>query len=251
MKRPRNRTKPPFKRREIILLEKVPGYLEQVAREREGRVIAFFDLPEEVCGIRLRPFTLEKYIALRLMRSPFLLRSPRVLPTIEELAAALWLFSEDYRTNAPVRRWFFLRRCRKLFIPKKPLHPETWKTMLERRLFLEPKIRQSFPAVEQMFNAAMAIDKLREIVDDAFSEVGSGNGSGKEFYSDAAFIIGTLAREYGWDEQYILRNLPLKRAFQYLKEIQEHHLGEKAGLVNPSDLILHNFIMERRNAQKN
>jgi hypothetical protein len=83
-------------------------------------------------------------------------------------------------------------------------------------------------------------------------QASSSNSFQAAYYSDAASIVGTLVREYGWSMEFISR-LPLKFVFQLLKEIADYHsacAGRSAILFNPSDRIKHERLQQLNSAIK-
>lgn len=176
----------------------VPGLMEAVAREQINRDAAFLPINETICGFELLPMTLRHYVILLIARNPLL---GDAVPSPVQLAQFLWILSPDYSPKGGFRRWRILRRCRKL-IPKGG--------------------KNSF---KQFGRVAEVIEACRKYVDDTFSDTPSrkpSNGFKPSHCSDAATICACFAREFGWKDEYTL-SMPLKRIFQYLRDIQRHH----------------------------
>ena len=182
--------------------------------------------------------SLQDYLLLRMMKSPLLTFT---VPTPEQLTAFLWLLSPDYTpAGGKIRKQFF-RRCRQFKLPRKPWFRTGWTT---RRWMRKAKARM------KVF--ADTIGDARRYVVETFQDRPATVPTVQdetEYYSDAASICGSVAREYGWTEKTILK-MSLKRLFQYLKEISQMH-GKKV-FFNPSDQIKANWQLEQnRLAQKN
>jgi hypothetical protein len=161
----------------VILFDQIPGYREAVEREGLIRVQSYLPTPELICGIPIKPLTLEHVAMLEAIGSPFVSGGP-VFP--HDIAAALWILSVDYKPNAWWKRRRFLRRVGKL----------------------------SFTAL---------LSGLDQYIADTVQDSPPSSASRRvPICCNAAAIVDRLANEYGWSEREILR-IPLKRVFQYLK----------------------------------
>ena len=230
----------------------LPGYAEALASEQLARTVAFHGLSVTVgrlpspAGRGLgegpafthQPLTLRHYSALRLARSPFI--PPFATPDSADVILFLWYLSLEFTPGSAAKRRF-LDRCRPFCEPRKPF----FQTRRARRRW------------EKNFMAALVlraeiVHQCREFVAEAMQDrparpLDDPDGiPAPDYYADEASVIGSLAREYGWTEDAIL-NLPLARAFQYLKEIREHLYlvnGKTPLLTNRSDEILQEYLAQ-------
>lgn len=189
----------------------VPGYKAAVEQESLIRNAAFLPINESVAGYEVRPMTLRHYALLRMMRSPVLTAE---IPSPVQLSTFLWLLSPQYNPQGKGRKKL-LRRCREFDLPAKPLIRTNralrrWnKKAICRMKRFEDVLADARRYVFETFTDKPPVDK--EI-------------SNPDYFSDIGWICAQLAREYGWHEEQIL-NMPIKRVFQYLREIK-HSKGE-------------------------
>ena len=198
----------------------LPEFRAAVADEWLQRTLSFHSLIETVEGFQLLPMTLRHYSALRLAGSPFL--PPFATPGPEAIAQFLWALSPSRRL-----RWLFLRRCRK-FARESP-------RSILLRIRLVKKLRD--------FVEVTMADRPPRTVSDGIPE--------PEYYCDECSIVSAIARDRGWSELEIME-MPLRRIFQYLKEIREHNAlraGVPPMLCNRSEEVADKYLGEinRRN----
>lgn len=211
----------------------IPGYSTINARAAEVRSIAFQDVPESIGPFTVLPLTLRHYRLLWMLGSPFL--PPFREPTGEELVVFLWLLSPDFAPDNHRGRRRHARACRCLLDSDLPW----FKT--DRALIKWNKKLKDAAAVR-----APLVKLAREYMDEAMIDRPPAGGQvGPEFYCDEVSIIASMAREYGWSETAIL-DMPLKRIFQYQKEIREEFswkvLKRKPVLWNPQDRIVDEYL---------
>lgn len=165
-------------------LSAIPGLAEAIATERFSRNVAYLDLDDRICGVPVRPLTLQHLVTLETIGSPFIVGG-RV--TFVEAAGFLWLLSPRWRADARWRRWWFYRSLRKI----------------------------QFKAL---------VDGIREFILDAQRDLPGGktNRVRASYYSTACALVDLLATEYGWSERAVL-HLPLKRILQYRNRIFERN----------------------------
>ena len=216
------------------LLDEIPGLREAVEKEQFIRDAAFQPVNEFLGGFEVRPMTLRQYLLLRLAKSPLLVES--VTPTPVQLAAFLWLLSPAYEPKFSRAKRQFNRRTRLFLPPPKPLLPT--KRAMAR---WERKVQAHF------FNFTTILAQAREYVAHTMMDrppVPSTmvNEEEPDYYSDAAYLCGLFAREYGWPENDVLEK-PLSRLFQYLNEIRRAH-GAKV-MFNPSDKVKGDWLWSR------
>lgn len=174
------------------------------AAEAFQRNAAFLNLTEFIEGVEVLPLTLRHIVTLEATHSPFMVGGK---PNANDVVNFLWLLNRKFEPNQLAKRWFYLRRCRKLDFCK-------------------------------------TVKAIANYIDDAFSD-GSGKSSPKrtQYYSTAAGAVDLISAEYGWSEDTVL-DLPVKRVIQYSKAIALR-TNPKAVLFNRSREILVDYIHER------
>lgn len=94
---------------------------------------------------------------------------------------------------------------------------------------------------------AVAAKEAREFMADMLADRPEmGTEYAPSYYSDECNIIGTLAKEHGWDAQSIMA-MPVQQIFQCLKQIRETlctESGTPALLSNPSDEVIQRHLSE-------
>lgn len=137
--------------------------------------------------IQLRQLTLQMFVELCAVRSPFLVGGS-IRP--EHVGQILWRLSPDYAANREARRNFIDR------IATLPFHA-----------------------------AVRSISRyLDRMLIDRPSSNAKADGSRADT-SFAASVVHALASLYGWSDETIL-NLPMPALFQYLRKVQQHHNPE-------------------------
>lgn len=211
----------------------VATLIEAESQERVIRAVAEVAPYETIAGFKVKPLTLFHYLALRdVMESPML--PPFRSPSPVELAAFLWLLSPGYRRDGRGRDRF-LKTCRCFVVPTS--------------LFSSVKRRKRAAA---RFTEVVAA--AREFAEEAMMDRPGSSGAEPndvEYYCDAVAITSMLAREYGWSRDAIM-HMPMKIAFQHLKEIKEHRAalhGQRVPLSNPSSELGSRYLeqINRRN----
>jgi hypothetical protein len=126
------------------------------------------------------------------------------MPTPIELAHFLWLLSPEYRDDAPIRRYLFGRRIRKI-------------------------------------NYLDAVKACWKYLEDTFQDSPSGSGMHSTPYAGwCAHLVCSLSDNPVEAEQLIL-NTPLKRLFQYLK-VRRKKNDRESTMHNPSDKLKGDYI---------
>lgn len=234
--------KPPFENCRISSLDEHKEYLAAMENEKWVRQVAYLNLTETISGFECRDISLFDLLLFR--NTENLLFAPSMIPRIEDLAQFFWILSPHYSATARGRghavlnsfyKWIIYRRCHQIFSPPKEPRKTGWNRFDNIRHGIWVK-----RCAEALLRYQGAIGRARQFIEETFQDK-QGNASGGteiEFYSDTAFICAEISREYGWTESEVL-HLPLKRIFQYLKEIRHHRYREKAGLSNRSSEILH------------
>lgn len=191
----------------MLIAYETPGWFE--ARE-QGRVVrdsALLDLTADLCGFEVEEMTLEKYLILRLIRSPLLYG---FTPSPIQLATFLWILNPAFNSRA-IGRKKFMRRCR---------HWNVTEPLFRTRGALKRFDNQKDIAAKSMAKVLIAV---REYVDETMIDKPQGKSSGGEpdYYSEGIFWCSILGRELGYSIETVMK-LPMKVLFQLLNEIKEY-----------------------------
>ncbi len=167
----------------MTLFEQIPGLRDAVESERFSRDLAFAEVPEDICGIPVRPLDWLRFARLSIIGSPFVCGG-EVTPG--EVAAALWLLSPDHSPSR-WRRWLFMRRIRRI-----------------------PYLK-----------LCEGLDRyFAEALEDAPG--GDATTCAPSYFSGLAAYVDCFAHEYGWPTEQVMR-LPRKQLWQLLRCIQSRH----------------------------
>lgn len=218
-------------------LTDIPEFVEAVSRERLVRDAAFLNLPENVGGYELRQMTLWDFLTLRMMRCPLLFKET---PNGLQLATFLWFMSTDYCQSASIRRQF-LKRCRHFQKPAPPLF-RTRGAMAR----WEKRVARAAGAWAEVVAACK--EYIAETLQDK-PHSPPAIGYIPSYYSDACFLTGAIARNYGQSFNDIMK-MPLKQIFQFISETKEANGCTPASLSNPSDRVATDYCA-RLNAPTN
>lgn len=213
-------------------LEVTPEVADAIAHERLVRDVAFLPVTESIAGFEVLPINLEHLILLQLAGSPLLSGK---LPSPAQLAQFLWVLNPAYHPQGGAARKRFLRQCRQ-FMPRPAPFFNFW-------IFRKRWLQQN---AKHLARAAAVIDAAHAYVFEAFQDRPAHNKAAEsrpEYYSDACYFCALFGREFGWTQAETLRT-PLKRIFQYLKEIRQHYKPD-APLFNPSDKLLGDSLQKQ------
>lgn len=186
----------------VDFFKEIPGLSEAVSRENATRDAAFLDIETDICGIKIRQMTSRDLLILDGLDNGLVQGRT---PTGNDIAHFLWRLSPSHRENAPIRRWFFVRRVRRLVYSK-------------------------------------AVEACERYLNTTFQD-SPGGGVSRPFASWVSHIVDLIASTYGWGEETIL-NEPLRRIFQYERCIRRHNNPE-AILHNASDRLVGDFLRTR------
>ena len=181
----------------------IPGLAEAVAKEQSLRDGAFVDVPALAGGIILEPLTIRRLLILETCGDPFTCGGK---VSAGDVARFLWVCSPGFTTTDRKKRDAFIKACAKM-------------------------------------DAVETVKEIRAHVERAFFDAPQGGSAdaGQSTTSFAASLVDVFASEYGWAEEAIL-DLPLPRAFQYLRKIQKRH-DPKGLQSNPlSDRVKGDFL---------
>lgn len=219
-----------------IAVKDIPGYAEAIARESMLREAAFVPVTPDVCGFAISPFTLQHYLTLKLISSPFL---TGLTPSPNDLQAVLWLINPQH--GSPPAHREHVARCRD-FMP--PIQPAS------RNWLLQGIWRRQYAAA--LRKAAEITDKLREFIDESLMDFPAGSGRKAfttSYYGDGAWMCGMFAHHFGWDDEKTLHT-PMPRILQYLKVIGDIK-GSTAPKFNPSDAVTARWLKEQNAVKRN
>jgi hypothetical protein len=150
------------------------------AQTEEWRATAWLNDPFELCGVKVKDLSLEKYFLLKEIESPFILGN-QILP--EDFGIFLWIVSEDFSTDPKEKEEFQKKIIGVKLVPAKN----------EIELWLQ----------EQFAEADTTIDNEKPF----------------QYAHFLAIQIDVFAKEYGWTIEYIL-GLSIKRIIQLNSVIQ-------------------------------
>ncbi len=218
--------------------------MEAAANERFVRLIPYLNLTETIGGFECVQMTLRQLILLQIAENTCL--SKTAIPTVEEVAAFLWILHPDYSPKGWKRAWH-LYLCRRKFIHREtPSMVSRWfETFAGTKAILQRLDHFRFrcwldDCAKKLFRFQETVGEIRKYMEETRQDrLGGGSNSAElEYYSDAAWLEGTMGRELGKSRDETLDS-PLKILFQLTRVIRHHHLGSKAGLSNKSSELLH------------
>lgn len=203
-------------------------------REQERRSDAFLDAPLDISSVPIAPITLRHWALMDATRSPLLIATAfhdsrgiellrKFLPEYpESIAHALWMFS-----------WQYSDLVRSRPITPQPARSVAWhQDQFIRAVKAEWRTNDSIRA---------ASDALIDHVQNAFADLpeqtvssSTGLNPNPSVAAHTAAIVHGIAKNYHWPEEYIIRELPLVRLWQYLRLIDRGNDPE-APVCNPSD----------------
>lgn len=195
----------------MLLISSTPGWFE--ARE-QGRVVrdsALLGLTTDLAGFEVEEMILEKYLILRLIKSPLLYG---YTPTPTQLATFLWILNPSFNSRA-IGRKKFMRRCRN-WTASEPI----FKTVKALKKF---EIKKDL-AMKRMAKVLVA---CRDYVDETMIDKPKGKNGGDEpdYYSEGIFWCHMLGKEANQSWQDVMK-MPMKVLFQWMNRIREDR-GEK------------------------
>lgn len=191
-----------------------PEFIQATKDEWLARTLSFHPLNENVCGFVLVPMTLSHYSMLRIAGSALLV--PDLTPDEDCVEQFLWCLRPGFNLK-PATRWFKFRF-------------------------------RKFRRERNLIRMSMLVKGLREymrvtMIDRPASAVVNGIGE-PDYYCDETAIVSSVARDRGWSEAEIM-SLPLRRLFQYMKEIR-HYTAAKNNqphmLCNASEHVADDYL---------
>lgn len=184
----------------------VPGYAAAINRETQNRELAFLPAPPPILGVPIRHMNCRHLIMLTGCANKFIVGGH---PSYIDAAMLLWFLSPDY--------------C---------------PTPGARELFVATNVAKQ--DLGQLIEACSAYVGI--VWQDAPAGTSSAVAS-KRYVADIASLVDRIALEYKWTDEHIL-NLPLARAFQYLR-LMQRRADPCMILFNPSDKVLGDHLSAR------
>ena len=179
-----------------------------IEREQTRRQLAFSSTLLPVGGAWVQQFTPAHWVALGLVRSPFLggdRGSPFSTVSVLEF---LWICSPSYRQNSFWRQlWFYVRHVR-------TIQPATAAGIFG---YLDAAFMDAPPS--------------------------SGGLDRRSYYAGVTALCDFFACEYGWDDSVIMSK-PLARLFQYFNCARKRK-DPAAVMFNPSDKVRGQILHHR------
>lgn len=188
----------------------------QKDREESGRIFLTVNVP--LGKFWLAPLTLERYLFLEQVKSPFLgfCKEEDLIPKKEDVLHFLWIMSPDFKPANKSGRWFAFRNY---FL--------NW-----RRYAL---------LIYQLI-----ADEMEGDLENAESQPPETMPAGW-----VAQLIDGAASQYGWSEREIL-DLPINRAKAYMGAMAKRLMGEKSApeFHRHADKVRHAYLKELNSLNK-
>jgi hypothetical protein len=169
---------------------------------------SWLDLDFEICGLPIRQMCLRDYFVLHGIGSPFI-HSEDFTP--EDIAIFLWVLSPEFVPCKMARKDFFKKAIKVKIID--------------------------------------AVDEIAKFMEMTFADADTTEGEGaSKFANFLTYQIDLLAKEYGWQIDYIL-NLPLRQIFQLNSAIGERYAkqsGEKFQKMRSVDLMQAQMFFDKQ-----
>ncbi len=175
-------------------------------REETGRIFLTVNVP--VGRFWLAPLTLERYLFLEQVKSPFLgfCTEEEMIPTKEDVLQFLWIMNPNFRPSQRAGRWFAYRNY---FIRWRSYALKIYKLIAAE---LEAELEKPKDTSEEMGTTWIAA------------------------------LIDGAASQYGWSERDIL-NLPIQRAKKYMDAMVKRVGGGKSIEFNRhADKARHEYL---------
>lgn len=203
-----------------VYLNQIPGYKEALAKARGQEYRAqednWLDFPSRIAGLKVRPMTVQDYVVLLRIASPFLLRTE---PSFEDLGLFLWILSPEiarwhkkrFHTGEKIHAWFYGRKVRSILkIRQLENQAAEWFRQNPGKPFILPAECDLSRAIVQAFKY---IDRM--FMERPASMAKEGNGSGI-FYLCSWF--DAMQSEYRMTDEDVW-TMPIPRLFGRLKAI--------------------------------
>ena len=184
-------------------LHEIPGYSEALAEEREMRARVCIGVPHDVCGVALRPMTLQDFVNMQALRSPFV--SGGFIRRMDCLQLICYMRT-DY--VMPTDSWL-----------------GRWKAKRRNSVVLR-KLRST--------TTGELIGGINNYMDTMFLDSPASSSGGVEsapIASSTASIIDQLGYSYGWSiDEMMTVELPLIFQLFRIRHIMDG--GKRSALIN-------------------
>lgn len=208
-------------------------YRDAVRKENEARDFAFVDLPENVCGVRLRQLTALDLLKLSLVRSPFI-ASDFISGKLKAIDSIPVFASEVFMAD-------------KILIPRHHVTAFLWMQSLEFSPLrgLRARWRHFWHTYKcGALKYGEACEAIQKYMDSAMMDRRA-SGDSKESTSYTSWLASTVAfvsNKFHWSEHDLL-NMPVARLFQYERAIILN-MGGSSSLSNRSNQLRKEFLQK-------
>jgi hypothetical protein len=199
---------------------KIPGFAEAVAKEREWRDFVMLGLPYLICGVEIRILTLAEMLVFMSINHPLFTGGFVPRSAVFNL---LWFLSPEYLApgNAVFTGFAAWRYRRKA-----------------------ARARRHYVARLATLDQATLRDGVDEYLDMCYLDSpGGSNGSSRSTASWLATAEHHIASRYGWSRAEI-RTTPLPEFFQLLRKISGEGEGRSVEDNKLSDSIVDKWLIE-------
>lgn len=207
------------------LFATIPGLREAVEAENRVRDAALLGLPDRICGFYVRLLTLDDYLALRLIRNPFIVGGH---PSPEAAYELLKRMATSKRG--------LIRKCRDCRLPRGPF-------IRTQRAMMRWETR-AIKSLERLAELSAAIHAYVEESTQDWPIGKEDMGDDGSAYGLGVSICAMMLREYNLPFEQTLK-MPLKVSLQCVKEIQFR--GGRRAFNSPSKKVINDWLLERNN----
>ena len=192
----------------------IPGYDEELDRERRVRTEIFLGEPADICGLKIRQITPLLFSRLLLMRTPFL-ESDEAM-TEAEILRFLWSLSVDFSTEEGKR--------------------DEW-------------LKVALIKIIEGGGFDRAEDEIQLFLDETFLDAPHGGRESVPYTTAIAWMVYKMACvPFGWDKDRTMTT-PIREIYQYLRC---DALAKGQALINSwSDKLRAAWLQELRDAAAN
>jgi len=169
--------------------DEVPGWQEIARREVEARGDAMLGLPEDICGLKVKPLTFEHLQWLDIYQSPFLSAAPvEVLLTLPDIhlhvARFMWVLSPEWKPFNKLAQKIYFWRYRRTLYEKKSVVP-TFRKWLRCPLPVAAKS-----------NTETIVTAIHQFMDDSTWDLRADGDrvARKSYYSQCAAVVRALCK---------------------------------------------------------
>lgn len=218
-----------------MMIRDIPGYIEALREDQFKRDVCWLKQTHSVAGFEVREMTFRDYLMLRCLGNAFFVSGNL---TSVSIIGFLWTLSPEYPDWKAKRR--LVKRCLK-FIP--PPRPKLKWFLLRRRWE-----RQSGECLNRANEVIAEIQSyLSEIFMDWPTSEKTENWNAP-YWGEGADTCAAFARAYRLSFEDTL-NLPMRGVLQCMRELKfvSNRGKADASFSNPSDRVINQFMLSRRN----